>query len=279
MAWKGLKQLDRLLRGDTTHISALRYGSVEVPVKQLSSVILVLGLLYGVCMASFAIASGADAIVERITATMLKVPMLFFVTLAITFPTLYIFNALVGSRLSADGVLQLLIAALGVMMAVLASMGPIVAFFSLSTTSYSFMLLLNVLVFAVAGFLGLRFLFLTLQRLSWVRSGAAIEDEEPSLEQEFERLVEIDPQKAIDILPEMQSEKKRGALERRPIESSNPRVRLIFRIWVVVFGLVGAQLSWVMRPFIGDGSTTFEWFGRRESSFFEAVWRALVHLF
>jgi hypothetical protein len=277
--WNGMRQLDRLLRGDVTHPSALRYGSVVIPVRQVSMVILLLGLLYGLCMASFAMCNGADAILERITATMLKVPTLFFLTLAITFPSLYIFNALVGSRLSADSVLHLLVSALGVMMAVLASMGPIVAFFSVSTTSYSFMLLLNVAVFTVAGLLGLRFLFLTLQRLSHVRNGADIAEEQMELEEEFDRLVGIDPQRAIDILPELQVEKKRGALDRRETEPASPRVRRIFRVWVVVFGLVGAQLSWVMRPFIGTGVERFQWFSPRESSFFEAVWRAFVHLF
>ena len=280
MLTTGVRQLDRLLRGDATHPSALRYGSVVIPVRQLLSVILLLGLLYGLCMASFAIVNGSDAVMERLVSTMLKVPSLFLLTLAITFPSLYIFNALVGSRLSADGVLQLLVSALGVMMAVLASMGPIVAFFSVSTTSYNFMLLLNVAVFATAGLLGLRFLFLTLQRLSLVRNGAAFEDDDKVVQEEFERLAEIDTYKAIDILPEMAIEKRRGALERRETEPTSPRVRMIFRIWVVVFGLVGAQLSWVMRPFIGGGSgDAFVWFSPRESSFFEAVWKAMTHLF
>jgi hypothetical protein len=277
--WNGINQLDRLLRGDATHPSALRYGAVLIPVQQVSAVVLGLGLLYGLCMASFAMCNGADAILQRITATMLKVPALFFLTLAITFPSLYIFNALVGSRLSADAVLQLLVSALGVMMAVLASMGPIVAFFSVSTTSYSFMLLLNVAVFTVAGLLGLRFLFLTLHRLSRARNGADIDEDAVALEEEFDRLVEIDPQRAIDILPELQVEKRRGALDRKEREEANPKVQTIFRIWVVVFGLVGAQLSWVMRPFIGSGVEKFQWFSPRESSFFEAVWSAFVHLF
>ena len=278
--WNGVMQLDRLLRGDATHPSALRFGTVIIPVRQLAAVIMLLGLLYGLCMASFAIVNGADEIVQRVIATMVKVPTLFFLTLAITFPSLYIFNALVGSRLSWDAVLQLLISALGVMMAVLASMGPIVAFFSASTTSYPFMLLLNVAVFTVAGVLGLRFLFLTLQRLSLVRNGVLIDDDQPALEQEFERLAEIDTQRAIDILPEMRIEKRRGALDRKVEEPTSPKVQLIFRIWVVVFGLVGAQLSWVMRPFIGGVSgDRFTWIGPRESSFFEAVWRAFIAIF
>ena len=279
MLGKGIKHLDRLLRGDATHPTALRYGTVVVPVKELAAVIFLFGISYGLCMATFTMASGTDAVIERTIATMLKVPLLFFLTLAITFPSLYIFNSLIGSRLSADAVLQLLISALGVMMAVLASMGPIIAFFSLSTTSKSFMLLLNVVVFAVSGFLGLRFLFLTLERLSLVRNGATMEDDNEVLELEFNRLAEIDTNRAIDILPEMQVEKRRGALERREKQLANPRVRVIFRIWVVVFGLVGAQLSWVMRPFIGGRpGNVFVWISPRESSFFEAVWQALVDL-
>ena len=60
----------------------------------------------------------------------------------------------------------LLVASLGVMVAVLASLGPIVAFFSVSTTSYPFMLLFNVVVCSVSGALGLSFLLQTLHRLS-----------------------------------------------------------------------------------------------------------------
>ena len=97
---------------------------------------------------------------------MLKVPALFFLTLIVTLPSLYVFNALVGSRLTLSTVIRLLVAALGVMLAVLASLGPIVAFFSVSTTSYPFMVLLNVVVFAASGFLGLAFLLQTLHRLS-----------------------------------------------------------------------------------------------------------------
>src|ERR687894_337040 len=65
-----------------------------------------------------------------------------------------------------SAVVRLLIAALGVMLALQASFGTIVVFFSVSTTSYPFMVLLNVVLFAVSGFLGLAFLLQTLHRLS-----------------------------------------------------------------------------------------------------------------
>jgi hypothetical protein len=34
-------------------------------------------------------------------------------------------------------------------------------------------------------------------------------------------------------------------------------------------------MSWVLRPFIGSPTSEFAWFRLRESSFIEAVWRAL----
>ena len=45
---------------------------------------------------------------------MLKVPALFLLTLIVTMPSLYVFNALVGSRLTFLSVLRLLVASLAV---------------------------------------------------------------------------------------------------------------------------------------------------------------------
>ena len=50
-------------------------------------------------------------------------------------------------------------------------------------------------------------------------------------------------------------------------------VPFVFSCWMIVFGLVGAQMSWVLRPFIGTPDMPFEWFRARESNFFEAVWQ------
>jgi len=103
-------------------------------------------------MGVFALTGGNHAPMQ-IVATMLKVPALFLLTLLVTGPSLYVFNALVGSRLAFRSMLRLIVAALAVMMALLASIGPIVAFFSFTTTSYPFMVTLNVIVYATAGFL------------------------------------------------------------------------------------------------------------------------------
>jgi hypothetical protein len=185
--------------------------------------------------------------------------MLFFLTLLITFPSLYVFNALVGCRLAFMAVLRLLIASLGVALAVLASFGTIVFFFSLCSSSYPFMVLLNVLLFAIAGVLGMHFLLQTLGRLSAVGAGA------------FPEQV---PQATLDDAPAPVYPDRFPAVRPPPIPSPaalGPHVRTIFAIWVIVFGLIGSQMGWVLRPFIGSPDAPVTFFRAREGNFFSAV--------
>ena len=42
-----------------------------------------------------------------------------------------------------------------------------------------------------------------------------------------------------------------GALDRPQGDLVAPRVKAVFRIWVLVFAIVGAQMGWVLRPFVG----------------------------
>jgi hypothetical protein len=168
-----LSELDSLLRGDLTRISALKHGGLLIDPARISVIIVVLAMIYGVCMGTFAVFRPKGADPMQVLASMVKVPLLFYLTLLVTFPSLYVFNALVGSRLRLLAVVRLLVGSLGVTVTVLASLGPIVAFFSVSTASYPFMLLFNVLVYTIAGGLGMAFLLQTLHRLSVIDSQPA----------------------------------------------------------------------------------------------------------
>src|SRR5262249_8843855 len=151
-------ELDRLLRGELTRVSSLQRGGIEISPRRLSLIVIALAMSYGICMGTFALFRLKGPSVWQVVASMIKVPLLFYLTLLVTLPSLYVFNALVGSRLTLSTVVRLLVASLGVIVAVLASLGPIVAFFSVSTTSYPFMVLFNVVTFGVSGGLGLLFL-------------------------------------------------------------------------------------------------------------------------
>jgi len=276
--WNWFRELDRILRGETTRMAALGDEDIKIPALGLSVIVCLLAVVYGVSMGCFAIFRPGGPVYMQMLASSVKVPALFFLTLVVTFPSLYVFNALVGSRLNLLALLRLLIASLGVNTAVLASLGPILAFFSLTTTSYPFMVLLNVLLFTVAGVLGLAFLLQTLHRLTVARrtpgspppvtSPAGPAAEKPA-----------EGQPGEEQAAEVQVVEEPSALERIEGHVLGQQVKTVFYCWVVVFGLVGAQMGWVLRPFIGDPGMPFEWFRTRESNFFEAVFNTLRSLF
>jgi len=276
------------LRGEATRPSAIRDADIRFPVVGVAVVVILLAVIYGFCMGIFALVRGVEnseyhqALMQTF-ASMSKVPLLYFLTLVVTFPSLYVFNALVGSKLKMFPVLKLLVASLAVNLAVLASMGPILAFFSVSTPSYSFIVLLNVVCFSAAGVLGLIFLIQTLNRLSLadnesqpvelataeIAQGSSVDDEAET----------VKPDAYYGELPKPSppaDEPKRAIAWKSPLEQGKGivlgrHVRKVFTVWIIVFGLVGAQMGWVLRPFIGTPGKPFQWFRERHSNFFEAV--------
>ncbi len=220
------RELDRILRGEPLN-GAARPLSLSPVIR----VLLLLALGYGVCMGSFGLFGRAEPEFRQVVASAVKVPALFGLTLVVTFPSLYVFNTLLGTRLHFTDLARVLTCGMAVLVTVLAALGPIVAFFSATTVNYAFILLLNVSVFTVAGLFGVSFLFRMLAKPT--------------------------------------REENTGAAN----------IGTVFYVWLVAFGLVGAQMAWVLRPFVGSPFLAFTWFRPRESSFFEAVLKSLRHLF
>jgi hypothetical protein len=107
--------------------------------------------------------------------TAAKIPLLLFGTLLICAPALFTFNVLLGSRLTLQQTLAILVVATYLTSAVLASLAPIVCFFILSGSSYDFVVLLNVIACAIAGGVGLQLLWDGMRYVT-IKSGG-----EPSL--------------------------------------------------------------------------------------------------
>jgi hypothetical protein len=249
---RAFRELDRVLRGEATSPDALAGEGLGLSAKPLVQVGLMLAAGYGVCMGVYGMLRPDGAEWRLMAAGAVKVPSLLFLTVLVTFPSLYVFNTLLGSRLRFTELLRLVVYALSVMIAVLAAFGPIVAFFSVSTTSYPFVLLLNVAVFAVAGAFGVGFLHTTLVRLLRVRST---------------------PPPPPPVQP---SEGEPPRPVAQPVRADQrPKVSTVFYVWMVMFGVVGAQMGWVLRPFVGSPHLPFAWLRPREASFFEAVAQSL----
>ena len=223
-AWRAL---DQILRGEQTGLERPAPPDAANWLRVLA-LLLLLAAGYGVCMGSFALTGTGSGHAWQLLASSIKVPALFFLTLGVTLPSLYTFNALLGTRLSLEPLMHMMLAAFAVTIAVLASIGPIVAFFGVSSTSYSFIVLLNVLVFALSGGLGSRQLL--------------------------------------------------HALSKSTVSTESSPGGRIFWISMAIFGVVGMQMAWLLRPFIGSPHDPFTWFRPQSGNFFESVYQHLMHL-
>jgi len=160
-----LREIDRILRGEATRPTAIGESGVPISPTRVAFMLILMGAIYGFFMGGNAVVARAEPEYRQLLSSTIKVPLLFLLTGAITFPSLYVFNALLGTRLSLESMLKLLFAAGAVTLALLASFGPIVGFFAVSTSSYPFMVLLNILFFSIAGLMGMQFLWHTLRRV------------------------------------------------------------------------------------------------------------------
>lgn len=261
IGWLG--HLDELLRGRKTAPERLAEGRMDLPLRLFLPLTILLGGIYGFFMGWYALFGRDDVVYRQVAASMIKLPGLFLLTLVVTFPSLYVFNALVGCRLSFGATLRLLIGAIVVTLCVAASFGPILAFFTVSTTSYAFMILLNVALLGVSGLVGMAFLLQTLRRLSGpplppVPVAAPVQ------------AVSAEVTPAMLPLPARQA----GPLE-RPAVRYTPEglgaASFVFKIWVLIYALVGVQMAWLLRPFVLAPHLPFVWFRGREGNFFESV--------
>ncbi len=259
--------IDQLLRGSFTKREDLAAGRVEVPVRTLVTAAVLMGALYGAFMGLYGVLRPENASAMQVLGSALKVPLLFLLTLIVTFPSLYVFSALSNSTLRAPNTLRLLLVAITANLTILASFGPVTGFFTLSTDSYPFMVLLNVAFFTVGGFVGLNFLR---KSMMWILETPMVRAAQPA----------APPPTPGEGAGEVSLEPMSDAwIEARRAYQQAARARAVLSVWTVIYAVVGAQMGWILRPFIGTPGLPFTWFRERDSNFFEAVLEAFVQLF
>ncbi|MEZ6196127.1 MAG: hypothetical protein R3F20_10450 [Planctomycetota bacterium] len=290
-----LQEVDRLLRGEFTDDATLRSGKVALPGRRLLMISTAFGVCYGLFMGLYGFLRPDNGTAQQLFASAVKVPLVFLATLFVTCPSLYVFSALAGSRCRAQETMKLLFAAIAINLAVLASFGPITAFFTFSTDAYPFMVLLNVFFFGVSGIIGLTFLRRALdaiisgQEERDARSGAEdevaakAETEAPPVALEGETAPDAAPAPAglgpDEVAPIPGPARRHEPLVRGRGTPQSDAARAIFRVWIVIYGIVGCQMGWILRPFIGTPDREFEWFRPRTGSFATGLVKAITALF
>jgi hypothetical protein len=205
--------------------------------------------------------AGASSPLLQSLAAAIKLPVLFLLTLAICLPTLYLFNLLCGGRLSARQALALALSAITISSALTLAFAPVAIFFLITASSYHFYQLLNVAILSLTGFVGLQFL------VSGVRSINVLDRA-------------AQPEPLISRLPELAEQDGEAPQQtaRPPASPRSVNMTLLY-LWLGLYGFVGTQLGWTLRPFFGDPDRAFTIFRAIEGNFYLGVLEAFVGLF
>jgi hypothetical protein len=92
-------------------------------------------------------------------AGMLKLPILYLLTLAICLPTYFIFDSFLGSRSNIKQTIAMALTGITTTAILLIGFAPVTLFFLVTMNNYVAFKLLNVLFFTISGFAGARLLY------------------------------------------------------------------------------------------------------------------------
>lgn len=115
---------------------------------RLLTFVLLFGVFYGLVMGAFGGVGGQRALQPVYSG--LKVPLLLVVTFALSLPSFFVLNTLLGVREDFPTVLRGLVATQAALTVILASLAPFTALWYVSFPDYEAALLFNALIFALA---------------------------------------------------------------------------------------------------------------------------------
>ena len=253
-----------------------------------------------ISLACYGAVLGASHSFGQALSSAIKLPLLFLATLAICLPTLYLFNLLFGARLQMMQAVALIMVSITVTAVLTLAFAPISLFFLISAHSYSFFKLLNVAILVLAAVVGLRFLtsgMATLNQhqqaraaevvaqeteservraMALVGAGAGAEEESASSDGNGVVPAGTVPQQTSALLPKMAPVTITGQAS---APTSRPASMTLLYIWILLFGFVGTQLAWTLRPFFGSPDEPFAIFRNLEGTFYSDIFATIGKLF
>jgi hypothetical protein len=233
---------------------------------------------YGAVLGSF------HSVLMAVTSAV-KLPLLFLVTLAICLPTLYLFNLVFGARLSVRQSLSLVMVALTVTAMLALAFAPISLFFLITAPDYGFFKLLNVAILGLSALVGLRFL----------TGGMRVLNDNGLLAPEPPAAAPVSPAAPAPALAPAPAAGNGGTAtlthpapvqvllpmpkaQPHPAAQRPPSMSLLY-VWILLFGFVGTQLAWTLRPFFGSPGMKFSLYREIDGNFYAEIFRTISHLF
>jgi hypothetical protein len=233
--------------------------------------------------------------------SLIKLPLLFLMTLAICLPTLYLFNLVFGARLSVVQAVALIMVSITVTAVLTLAFAPISLFFLVTAQSYEFFKLLNVAILTLTAVVGLRFLTGGMRALNEHQelearqaAMAALPVAAPAPAQAVpaEVLVPADalvPANGAEALPmtvpvpgpavqQVALPVPAPARPAAPVPVPRSASMGLLYIWILLFGFVGTQLAWTLRPFFGDPGRPFALFRHLSGTFYADILQTIARL-
>ncbi|WP_173077449.1 hypothetical protein [Phytohabitans rumicis] len=265
--------------------------------------------VYGAVLGSF------HSVLMALTSAV-KLPLLFLVTLAICLPTLYLFNLVFGARLSVRQALAMVMVAVTVTAMLALAFAPISLFFLITANDYGFFKLLNVAILSLSALVGLRFLTGGMQVLNQhgllapappaavpAVSPATVPVAVPDQAVEAAEPVAVPAASSVNggpvstvvaapavalpaAPPAVWDPSSPGPTWARTAPTrpgqhpagQRPASMTLLYIWILLFGFVGTQLAWTLRPFFGSPGQEFALFRSIEGNFYAEILRTIAHL-
>ena len=251
-----------LLRDRDTFLAEIRDS------KQIEAKIISLIIASSIFLAIYGAIIGSSSSWQQLVVSAVKLPALYLLTLLICLPTLFFFDILFGSKLDFKQYAALSLTTVAVISVLLFAFAPITLFFLISIHDYTFFLLLNVAILGLTGIIGVKLFYSAVLAVVEPNHGLAAgslatgsKDVAPTVTTTAGKFI------TDDVAPPPSPQHR----------ASKARLQLL-QFWLVLYGLVGSQLGWTLRPFFGAPGEPFQLFRDIEGNFYQQVIRLTVNL-
>ncbi len=68
-------------------------------------------------------------------------------------------------------------------------------------------------------------------------------------------------------------------MQPRPVRQPAPPSMTLLYVWILLFGFVGTQLAWTLRPFFGSPGMKFSLYRDIDGNFYAEIFRTIGHFF